>query len=127
MRIKKKDGSFNEYALDISYGELVAIENALADNHSGPVADELFAGLKWYLDGNVEKPGEEEEDKAEAKEDTADLDADLSPPPEGDDADTGASPDADYFGAEGDDYAPEEGEEGAAITNAELDAELPAP
>jgi len=45
----------------MSFGQLTAMKNALANDHSDPLADELYAELVWYLD-NIPGPGEEEED-----------------------------------------------------------------
>lgn len=62
MEITKSSGKFNTYKIEVSYGELVAMENALQDSHSGPIADELFAGIQWYL-AKLPLPGEEKTDK----------------------------------------------------------------
>ena len=60
MEISKINKQFNTYKLELSWGQLVAIENALADRLKDPVADELYAAFKWYLD-DLPKPGEDEE------------------------------------------------------------------
>jgi len=67
MEITKAAGKFNSYKIDLSYGELVSLENALQDNHSGPIADELWAGIKWYLD-KLPLPGEEKEKEGKDEE-----------------------------------------------------------
>ena len=41
MHARKLDG-FNEYNLRLNYGELEVLRDALAADHSGPVADELY-------------------------------------------------------------------------------------
>jgi hypothetical protein len=69
MKIKKLkfDGmdSFNDYGVELSYGQLVAIRNALEKDHSDPLSDEILAELNYYLD-NVPGPGEStDEFKAE--------------------------------------------------------------
>lgn len=86
MKITKDKGSegsptFNVYKAELSYAELVAIENALADNHAGPVADELFAGFQYFID-RLPKPGEEPE--KDGKKDSENPD-DLLPSAEEDD------------------------------------------
>lgn len=67
MIIKKKPKTFSEYALEISYGQLEAIKNALALDHSDPISDELYAELEWYL-ANIPGPGEDEADLKKAEE-----------------------------------------------------------
>ena len=64
MQITKVNGSFNEYKLEISYAELLAIRDALARSHAGPVGDELYSGIVWYID-KLPPPGVEEEDEEE--------------------------------------------------------------
>lgn len=93
----------------MSFGQLVAIKNALAKDHSDPLADELYSELEWYL-ANVPGPGESNDDlkKAEEAADTglaspeaaddprkASVD-DLLPDPAGEDGapPPGAGPDA---------------------------------
>jgi hypothetical protein len=61
MKIKKVkfDGldSFNDYTVELSYGQLVAMRNALEKDHSDPLSDELYAELNYYLQ-NIPGPGE---------------------------------------------------------------------
>lgn len=66
MQIKKKSETFNDYTLNCSYGELEALKDALAKNHTGPIADTLYAGLLWELE-RLPKPGEEEDKKGEGE------------------------------------------------------------
>jgi hypothetical protein len=62
MKIDKVNNSFNTYKLELSFGELAAIANALEDStDTNPIADECRQGIRWYLD-NLPGPGE---DKAE--------------------------------------------------------------
>ena len=71
MKIKKKPDTYNTYTLeDVSFGQLVAFQDALATAH-GPIADELRAEIKWYLDNAVAPPG------VEQKEFEAEKDADA--------------------------------------------------
>lgn len=107
MEIKKKKNSFNEYTMEVSYGELEAIRNALSSNHTGPVADELYAGVCYFLD-RLDPPGVDSEEESKAAEggdmggeaplgdESAD---DILPAPPADDADinaaAGAPPGAD--------------------------------
>jgi hypothetical protein len=67
MVIKKKKDTFNDYSVELSWGQLNAIYRALEQDHADPLADELFAELGWYLQ-NVPGPGEDEEEYKEAKD-----------------------------------------------------------
>ena len=67
MEIKKKKNSFNEYTLEVSYGELEAIKNSLQSNHTGPVADELYAGVCYYLE-RLDPPGVDTEEASKGGE-----------------------------------------------------------
>ena len=126
MKIKKSkyDGldSFNDYDISMSYGQLVAIRNALEKDHADPLSDELYAELNYYLQ-NVPGPGESsdefkaERDAAKKTKDEAgeeisgeeapatdtELEAGLPAPPSDEEEDLGAP-----LGTTG-----EEGEEGA--------------
>lgn len=80
MNCKKVNGSFNEYKLELSFGELEAIYRAMETDHADPIADEVFNGLKWYIDqGNVPLPGEDEKRKDGESDD---VDAVLPDPDE---------------------------------------------
>ncbi|MGV0949215.1 MAG: hypothetical protein ACOYB3_00990 [Azonexus sp.] len=61
MKIKKVkfDGmdSFNDYQVELSYGQLVAVRNALEAKHDDPLSDELYAEINYYLQ-NIPGPGE---------------------------------------------------------------------
>ena len=57
---KKKNESYNDYTLTLSWGQLETIKDALA-NHPEPVADEMLAELEFYLT-ELPGPGESEED-----------------------------------------------------------------
>jgi len=61
VKIKKIKGTYNDYQVEMSFGQLEAMRNALAADHADPLADELYAELTWYLD-NIPGPGESEED-----------------------------------------------------------------
>jgi len=80
MQIKKKEGSYSDYTLNLSWGQLLAIRNALATDHTDPVSDELHAELNFYL-ANLPGPGESEEDIKKAEE--ADDSGLASPEAEG--------------------------------------------
>lgn len=67
MIIKKKKGTFNDYDVQLSWGQLNAVYHALEQDHADPLADELFAELGWYLQ-NVPGPGEDEDEYKQAKE-----------------------------------------------------------
>jgi hypothetical protein len=69
MKIKKLsvDGipSFNAYSVELSYGQLIAIRNALEKDHSEVMGDEIYSELNYWLQ-NIPGPGEDPEDfKAE--------------------------------------------------------------
>ena len=109
MKIKKVEKQFNTYAVELSYGQLVAIRNALEQDHSNPLADEGYAEINWYLQ-NVPGPGEDQstfdaerdaakKTKEEAGEETdgehapatdTELEAGLPAPPSDDEEDLGA-------------------------------------
>jgi hypothetical protein len=67
MKIKKIKGTYNDYSVEMSFGQLLAVKNALGADHADPVADELYAELEWYLT-NIPGPGEDEEDLKKAEE-----------------------------------------------------------
>lgn len=67
MRIKKLPDSFNEYRVEMSWGQMETIKNALATDHSDPIADELYAELTWFFQ-NLPGPGESEDDLKAAEE-----------------------------------------------------------
>lgn len=67
MKIQKIKDTFNDYRLEMSWGQLNAIYQALEQDHADPLADELFAELGWYLQ-NVPGPGEDEDEYKEAKD-----------------------------------------------------------
>jgi len=64
MDIKKKNESFNTYTITLSFGEMQAIYTALAKGHADPIADEMFMGLKYYME-RLPGPGEDEPEKDE--------------------------------------------------------------
>ena len=53
--------------MEISWGELTAIRDALATDHASPICDELHAALNFYFQ-NLPGPGESEEDLKAAEE-----------------------------------------------------------
>lgn len=67
MKIKKIKDTYNDYQVEMSFGQLTAIRNALGENHSDPLSDELYAELNWYLD-NIPGPGESEDDLKKEEE-----------------------------------------------------------
>lgn len=67
MRIQKIKDTFNDYRVEMSWGQLNAIHAALEKDHADPLADEAYAELNWYLQ-NVPGPGEDEEEYKEARE-----------------------------------------------------------
>ena len=69
MKLDKIKNCYNDYKLELSWGQIEAIAAALAQNHSDPLADELFAEWQWYME-RVPGPGEDEE-AAEAQQQAA--------------------------------------------------------
>ena len=67
MVIKKKKGTFNDYDVSVSYGQLEAIMASLERDHADPVSDEMFSEIQWYMQ-RVPGPGEEEEDQKAREE-----------------------------------------------------------
>ncbi len=104
MLIKKKKDSFNDYNVELSWGQLNAIYQALEQDHADPLADELFAELGWYLQ-NVPGPGEDEEEYKAAKE------AERAAVDGGSEA---GGPDQELLGTEVQGPLEDEGEPGAA-------------
>ena len=95
MKIKKVkfDGmdSFNDYQVELSYGQLVAVRNALEAKHDDPLSDELYAEINYYLQ-NIPGPGESSDafkeerqmskkTKDEAGQEIAPEDAGMGGPP----------------------------------------------
>lgn len=60
MKLEKIKKTYNDYKLELSWGQVEAIAAALEANHADPLADELFAEWKWYME-RVPGPGEDEE------------------------------------------------------------------
>lgn len=60
MKLEKIKKTYNDYKLEVSWGQVEAIAAALEANHADPLADELFAEWKWYME-RVPGPGEDEE------------------------------------------------------------------
>lgn len=67
MKLEKIKKTYNDYKLELSWGQVEAIAAALSQNHSDPLADELYAEWQWYME-RVPGPGEDEEEiEAEQK------------------------------------------------------------
>lgn len=60
MKLEKIKKTYNDYKLEVSWGQVEAIAAALEQNHADPLADELFAEWQWYME-RVPGPGEDEE------------------------------------------------------------------
>ncbi len=60
MKLEKIKKTYNDYKLELSWGQVEAIGAALEQNHSDPLADELFAEWQWYME-RVPGPGEDED------------------------------------------------------------------
>lgn len=61
MKLEKIKKTYNDYKLELSWGQVEAIAAALANNHSDPLSDELYAEWQWYME-RVPGPGEDEEE-----------------------------------------------------------------
>lgn len=61
MKLEKIKKTYNDYKLELSWGQVEAIAAALGNNHSDPLADELYAEWQWYME-RVPGPGEDEEE-----------------------------------------------------------------
>lgn len=83
MRISKINNTFNDYRVEMSFGQLKAIQSALSNDHSDPMSDEMYAEISYYLE-NVPGPGEDKEDfdKREEVEKAAEDGGKLGPPDE---------------------------------------------
>lgn len=79
MILKKKSKTFNEYTLEISYGQIEAIVAALEQSHAEVIADELLAEIRWYI-AHVPGPGEEEEDQKDREQGAAAAEEDFPIP-----------------------------------------------
>lgn len=66
--LKKKNETFDNYVLDVSYAELMAIK-AAGESAGDPIADELAKSIGWYLSNIVPPPGVEEHPSKAAKDD----------------------------------------------------------
>ena len=141
MKIKKVSDTFNTYSVELSFGQLVAMRNALEKDHSDPLSDEIYAEINWYLQ-NVPGPGEDQEafkaerDAAKKTKDEAgdevsgedapatdtELEAGLPAPPSDDEEDLGAP--MGTTGDEGDEGGGgDEGGEGAVDAGPKLSPE----
>ena len=63
----KGSWTFDDYELELSFQQLLAIKNALATDHSDPISDELFAQLDFYL-ANLPGPGEDPDSLKKAED-----------------------------------------------------------
>ncbi len=72
MKVDKIKGTYNDYKVEMSFGQLQALKSALERDHADPVSDELYAELCWYLD-HIPGPGEEKDDLKARDEMGADI------------------------------------------------------
>lgn len=61
MKIKKQNNTYNTYSVEISWGQLMGIKDALENDHADPVKDEMYQEISWYME-NVAGPGEDEDE-----------------------------------------------------------------
>lgn len=67
IKLSKLKNSYNTYKLELSYGQMECIVQALQAKHDDSLADELLAMFNYYMH-ELPGPGEEE-DEVEAKKD----------------------------------------------------------
>lgn len=68
MIVKKKPNTYNTYTLEnVSFGELIAIRDALVEKGSDSLTDEMAAAINWSLE-NIPLPGEDETDLKDRKD-----------------------------------------------------------
>lgn len=67
IKIAKAKGTYNTYKLELSYGQMECIVQALEGKHDDAIADELLAMFHYYMH-ELPGPGEDEE-KAEQRKD----------------------------------------------------------
>ena len=67
MRIKKISDTFSDYRVELSFGQLVAIRDALEQSHADPMSDEMYQEINYYL-SQVPGPGEDETEKKQSTE-----------------------------------------------------------
>lgn len=69
IQLKKKSGTYNTYTIQLSYGQIEALRQALEADHANPIGDELKALFDYYIN-SIPGPGEEEDD-VKAREEQA--------------------------------------------------------
>lgn len=70
IQLKKKSGTYNTYTIQLSYGQIEALRQALEADHANPIGDELKALFDYYIN-SIPGPGEEEEDLKAREEQAA--------------------------------------------------------
>lgn len=82
IKMSKVKGTYNTYKLELSYGQIEAIKQALEAKHDDPLADELLAMFNYYA-AELPGPGEDEESAEErgAAANAAEEDFPLPMPP----------------------------------------------
>ncbi len=104
MELKKVKGTFCDYTISCSWGQLNAIFQALEQDHADVMKDEMLAELSYYLQ-NTAGPGEDPEEYKAAK-DAEKQSQDAGEEPQGRDQDLVGQevqevPEEDELGAEG--------------------------
>ena len=128
MEISKVGQEYNTYRVTLSYGELMAIQNALKGKHDDSVSDEMYNSLEWYT-SRLPEPGSEDtklkeindqDDEGDENDGADNEDNGVSP----DEEDGGSGPDYDRHSYQdiefGDNPGPEQG-------SPEIDRILPRP
>lgn len=94
IKIAKAKGTYNTYKLELSYGQMECIVQALQARHDDAIADELLAMFNYYMH-ELPGPGEEEEevearkDAVTGAEQTGEDDLPLPMPPGSETAEPG--------------------------------------
>lgn len=102
IQMSKSKGTYNTYKLELSFGQIEAIRQALKAKHDDPIADELLAMFEYYM-RELPGPGEDEEVQKDrqAAAQTAEDDFPIPMPP-------GSDTMAEEPGAPGEDEVPTE-------------------
>lgn len=109
IQMSKAKGTYNTYKLELSYGQIMAIRQALEAKHDDPIADELLAMFDYYM-RELPGPGEDEEAAKKQSEDAKAAEDDFPIPMPPEDEGDGVE------GASGDEGDGAEGEGGEVPT-----------
>jgi hypothetical protein len=69
MKFTKATDQFDSYRVEMSYGQILALRDALKSSHASPQADEMLREIDWYLT-DLPRPGERKDDEGDGALDT---------------------------------------------------------